>query len=204
VYTLTNPVEAGLVRRAKEWPGATSWGMEYGRAITVTRPDLKFYGKNRPKRFQLVLTRPPGFDESMSDAEVREVIRGKVREKEAEVLERHQREGKPFVGAAAVRAQSRLQKPSTPHGKGIKDVKPTVAARSKWHAIAAKQQVKEFRIRYREALKRWKAGDRTVVFPYGTWRMARYFGVLVEDAWNSGIPRPPDSPPPTSGSAAAA
>ena len=161
VSTLTNPVEAGLVRRAKEWPGATS------------------------------------------DAEVREVIRAKVRENEAEVLERHQKEGKPFVGAAAVRAQSRLHKPSTPHGKGIKDVKPTVAAHSTWHAIAAKQQIKEFRIRYRKALKRWKAGDRTVVFPYGKWRMARYFGDLVEDAWSNGIPRPPDSPPPTSGSAAA-
>jgi hypothetical protein len=169
-----------------------------------TRPDLKFHGKNRVKQFRLVLTRQPGFDESMSDAEVREVIRAKVREKEAEVLERHQREGKPFIGAAAVRAQSCLEEPSTPSGKGIKDVKPTVAARSKWHAIAAKQQVKELRIRYRAALKRWKAGDRTVVFPYGTWRMARYFGALVEDAWGSGIPRPPDSPPPTSGTAAAA
>ena len=192
------------MRRAKEWPGATSWSLEYGRPLTVTRPDLKFYGKKRAKQATLVLTRPPGFDESMSDVEVREDIRAKAREKEAEVLERHQKQGKPFVGAAAVRAQSRLQKPSTPHGKGIKDVKPTVATRSKWHAIAAKQQVKEFRIRYREALKRWKSGDRTVVFPYGTWRMARYFGVLVEDAWNSGIPRPPDSPPPTSGIAAAA
>jgi hypothetical protein len=138
-----------------------------------------------------VLTRPPGFHESMSDAEVREVIRSRVREKEAEVLERHRREGKGFVGAAAVRAQSRLAKPATPHGKGVKDVKPTVSARSKWHAIAAKQQVSEFTIRYRKALKAWKAGDRTVVFPYGTWRMARYFDVLVEDAWGSGIPRPP-------------
>ena len=62
-----------------------------------TRPDLKFHGKNRVKQFRLVLTRQPGFDESVSDAEVREVIRAKVREKEAEVLERHHREGKPFV-----------------------------------------------------------------------------------------------------------
>jgi putative transposase len=191
VYTLVNPVEAGLVRRAKEWPGATSWAMEYGRPITVKRPDLKFYGKKRPKELQLVLTRPPGFDESMSDAEVREVIRSRVREKEAEILERHRKEGKGFVGAAAIRAQSRLAKPATPHGKGVKDVKPTVSARSKWHAIAAKQQVTEFTIRYRKALKAWKAGDRTVVFPYGTWRMARYFDVLVEDAWGSGVPRPP-------------
>jgi hypothetical protein len=73
----------------------------------------------------------------------------------------------------------------------VKDVKPTVSARSKWHAIAAKQQVSEFTIRYRKALKAWKAGDHTVVFPYGTWRMARYFDVLVEDAWGSGVPRPP-------------
>jgi REP element-mobilizing transposase RayT len=202
VYTLANPVEAGLVRRAKEWPGATSWSLEYGWPITVKRPGLKFYGKKRPKELQLVLTRPPGVDASMSDAEVRELIRARVREKEAEVLERHHKEGTGFVGAAAVRAQSRLAKPSTPHGKGVKDVKPTVSARSKWHAIAAKQQVSEFTIRYRKALTAWKAGDRDVVFPYGTWRMARYFGVLVEDAWGSGVPRPPDPPPSDSAAAA--
>ena len=203
VYTLVNPVAAGLVRRAKEWPGATSWAMEYGRPVSVKRPAIKFFGKKRPKEVELVLTRPSGFDESMSDAEVRAEIRARVREKEVEVLEEHRKKGQPFVGVAAVRAQSRLQRPATPHGKDIDDVTLTIVARNKWAAIAAKQQVKEFTNRYREALKRWKAGEHDVVFPYGTWRMARYFGVQVEDAWGSGIPRPP-TPPPSGGTAAAA
>ena len=194
VYTLANPVAAGLVRRANEWPGATSWSMEYGRPIVVQRPDLKFYGKQRAAQHELVLTRPAGFDASMTDAEVREEIRARVRLEEARVLDQHHKEGRPFVGAAAVRAQSREQRPRTPNGRRIKDVKPTISARGKWSAIAAKQQIKEFKVRHREALKRWNAGERDVVFPYGTWRMARYFGVLVEDAWGSGIPRPPSGP----------
>jgi len=196
VYTLVNPVAAGLVRRAKNWPGATSWAMEYGRPIVVKRPDLKFYGKKREVELELVLTRPSGFDASMSDAEVRAEIRARVRAEELRILEEHRKEGRGFVGEAAVRAQSRLHRPSTPHGKRVKAVKPTVSARSKWAAIAAKQQVRAFRKRYREALRRWNAGERDVVFPFGTWRMARYFGVLVEDAWGSGVPRPPSTPPP--------
>ena len=40
VYTLANPVAAGLVRYCKDWEGPTSWNMEYGVPIRSESPAL--------------------------------------------------------------------------------------------------------------------------------------------------------------------
>jgi hypothetical protein len=37
-----------------------------------------------------------------------------------------------------------------------------------------------FRRRHRDARERWRAGDRQVVFPAGTWKMRIAHGALVE------------------------
>jgi REP element-mobilizing transposase RayT len=81
VYLLANPVAAGLVRRAGDWPGHWSDPRRIGAPpVTVTRPKGFFDEKGRmPASAELELTPPPAFEddptlvasllESLRDAE---------------------------------------------------------------------------------------------------------------------------------------
>jgi len=44
----------------------------------------------------------------------------------------------------------------------------------------AEEEERDFQKRYKEALKRYRAGERDVVFPAGTWKMRVLFNVRVE------------------------
>ena len=48
---------------------------------------------------------------------------------------------------------------------------PRVAARSKWLRIEAIQRNKQFLADYHQVRRRWKEGDREVVFPLGTYAL---------------------------------
>ncbi len=56
-------------------------------------------------------------------------------------------------------------------------LRPRVAAVNKWRRIEALQRLKEFIAEYREAWLRWKQGFTDVVFPRGTYAMAKYASV---------------------------
>ena len=48
---------------------------------------------------------------------------------------------------------------------------PTVACRNKWRRIERLAWNRRWRNDYEAALEKWVAGDRTVEFPYGTYKM---------------------------------
>ncbi len=50
---------------------------------------------------------------------------------------------------------------------------PRVAGRNKWKRIEALERLREFLTAYREAWRRLRDGVRDVVFPAGTWLLAR-------------------------------
>jgi hypothetical protein len=56
-----------------------------------------------------------------------------------------------------------------------------VASRNKWARLEALQRCKQFATDYREAWRRWCAGVRDIVFPAGTYLMARRFDVAVAE-----------------------
>ena len=65
-YVLANPVAAGLVGNACEWPGAKVLVDELGRgALRAVRPEVYFNPMNPdwPEEASLALTLPPGVDE---------------------------------------------------------------------------------------------------------------------------------------------
>jgi putative transposase len=58
VYTLTNPVKAGLVKRGVLWPGFTTIGWRFGETRTFKRPDWFFDESGRmPEEVSLTLAR---------------------------------------------------------------------------------------------------------------------------------------------------
>ncbi len=48
LYVWTNPVKDGLVERPEDWPGVKFLPEDFGREITVVRPETAFFGGRRP------------------------------------------------------------------------------------------------------------------------------------------------------------
>lgn len=176
-YVLTNPVDAGLVRRMEEWTGATSWGLEYGQAMVIERPAF-FFSERMPSTVTIRLARPP-IRPRMSDIDLRASVRRAAKARENEIVGRILRAGGSFLGMHRVLRQSRDASPSSRENR--RGIRPLVAGRSRWAREAALDDQRRFWQRHREACDEWRAGKRTVVFPYGTYLMHRRFRVCVED-----------------------
>jgi putative transposase len=71
VYVLANPVAAGLVRQASEWPGLWSGPRQLGADPVVTERPKEFFrvDGSMPASAQLQLDRPPGFETEASFGE---------------------------------------------------------------------------------------------------------------------------------------
>ena len=78
-----------------------------------------------------------------------------------------------------MKAQSVDGSPKTPAPR--RKMSPRVATKDKWWRIEVLQRLKEFIDAYREALEKWRGGDRTVVFPAGSYAMRLNHGVAWAD-----------------------
>ena len=182
-YVLANPVAAGLVRRAHEWPGATVHVGELGRGVLrATRPHVYLDAANPEwtEEATLPLTLPPVVEQEGVESFCREVA-AELERQEAEAQAQVAQQGLPFLGAERAREVS-------PHDRAtsfeaLRERNPTFAVGRKqgdaWKRAAA--AVRAFRASYREALERWCAGVRSILFPAGTWWMRAFHGVDVND-----------------------
>jgi len=169
-YTLGNPVAAGLVRRGRDWPGAWSDPAAVGGdAIVVPRPRGGFFREkgDMPELAELRLTVPPGFE---SAAAFREELAAAL-----EGIER-QHAGAPVLGAAKVRAQSPWARPAA--GEPRRRLRPRVAGRDRWKRVEVLGRLVAFLEDYRQAWRRWSAGDRLAVFPAGTYGLRVCHGAV--------------------------
>jgi REP element-mobilizing transposase RayT len=168
VYVLANPVAAGLVQRARDWPGLWSDpGRMGGAPVSIPRPREFFRAEGpTPAVAELRLHRPARFE---NDAAFVESVERALREAEERAAAECARSGRPFLGRARVLAQKPHARPAT--GEPRRDPSPRVACRSKWKRIESLLRRAEFESAYREALAAWRAGARDAVFPFGTWLM---------------------------------
>lgn len=173
VYTLANPVAAGLVAHGKEWPGLWSDPALTGTVIEVKRPEIFFRKKgSMPASATLKLTPPPAF---ARDAGYVERVRARLGEAEATAAAELRKARRFFLGAKAVLKQKPFSRPAP--GEPRRELNPRVACPAKWKRIEALQRLTEFGRAYRDALAAWRAGARDVVFPAGTWLMRVLHGV---------------------------
>jgi REP element-mobilizing transposase RayT len=178
-YVLANPVAAGLVRRGLEWPGVWTAPDQIGGAKLIARRPKAFFDPKgyMPEVAELELTVPSGF---ASAEEFGVLLRNELRALE----ERYQRdaagEGRPFLGATRVRAQSPFSRP--PSGEPRFGLKPRIAARDKWRRTEALQHLKTFLCSYREARLARRAGLPDVLFPAGTYHLRLMHGVQCAGA----------------------
>ena len=180
-YCIANPVAAGLVHRAHQWPGVQTAPEQLGRTSwTVKRPEHYFDPKSPqwPATATLTLTMPVVANKT--DAAVRETVADEVHRLESEAKQNVVAKGWKVLGAKVVstlsphkRATSweplRGRNPAFAVGRGqLETMKLAVAA------------LRAFRSAHRVALEAWRNGVRHVLFPDGTWLMRWGHGARVE------------------------
>ena len=193
-YTLANPVDAGLVKKARRWPGCWSHPSRIdGAPMRVARPK-GFFRKSgtMPAETSLQLTRPPCF-EDMSSKAFRKMLNDDLAERESAARTRMAKEGRVFLGVLGVRAQSPFDRPKTHEPR--RSLNPRIACRDKWKRVEAIGRRKVFLSRYRQAFTAWREGKTEVVFPAGTYWMRHFTaaccaGQLDRQARATSLPPP--------------
>ena len=169
IYVLSNPVAAHLVERVADWPGASSLAyMGSNREIVVDRPRFFFRTNGKmPETVSLRIDTPEGFEpQAWAD-----LVRQGVAERERAAREERMQNGSRVVGRKAVLAASPFEAPSTPSPRN--KLRPTLACKHRETRILELQAIKVFRQHYARALDRIRSGDRTALFPAGSYRWPR-------------------------------
>ncbi len=181
VYTLTNPVEAGLVARSAEWPGLRTRPVDMMRDPRIfKRPRTKFFRRSRlPKEARLCLTVPPLLEPQDARSFAQE-LQERVAAREAAIRERMEAAGQRFMGAPDVKRQRRDARPKTHEVRRGRH--PAVASRDRARRLGALERLRRFRDAYRAAFERWRKRAGPVRFPEGTYKMRDYPGVVSDRA----------------------
>jgi putative transposase len=162
VYTLLNPVRAGLVGRARAWGGATSASMRFGGRRLIARPS-EFFSVDMPEHVALELVAPPlqGGLGTQLDEQLAEQIEA--------VEQQFRMSGSKPMGMAVVLRQHWNESPATREPR--RGLVPRIAARCSAVRIAAIVELQHWVEAYRTALAYFKNGQREVEWPPGTYRM---------------------------------
>ncbi|KYF55652.1 transposase [Sorangium cellulosum] len=179
-YVLANPVAAGLVRHAREWPGAKVDVGELGLgALSATRPSAYLDPENPhwPEEVTLPLSLPPVIEHNAEG--FRQQVAAELERHEAQAHAQMQQLGRRFLGAERASKISPYERATSL--EALRERNPTFAVGREqgdaWRIAGA--AVRAFRASYRAALERWRAGVRSVLFPAGTWWMHTFHGASV-------------------------
>ena len=165
LYIWLNPVRAGLVRRAEQWPGAKILPRDWGKPMKVRKPHDKFYRKGAQEEddvIEFVPMPPPGF-EHLTLEEVIEYFEQRLREEEDKIARRRRYK---FRGAQWVKRQNPFDSPRTK--APFRQLSPKFASKNPQWITQAITAHREFQKAYQTARKRWLDGDHEVEFPAGT------------------------------------
>ncbi|WP_438031527.1 transposase [Sorangium sp. So ce204] len=182
-YVLANPVAAGLVRHAREWPGAKVDVGELGCGVLrAARPVAYLDPENPqwPEEVTLPLALPPAVEQDSID-DFRHEVAVELNVREAQAHSALQQQGRRFLGAERVTTISPYERVTSFEALGERN--PTFAVGREQGDVRriAGAAVRAFRASYRAALERWRAGVRSVVFPAGTWWMCTFHGASTRD-----------------------
>ena len=178
-YVLANPVAAGLVRRAADWPGVWTAPEQIGGDALIVRKPSFFFDPNGyiPATLELQLVVPRGF---ASADEFRALLSCQLQELEFRAQQKVESKGRRFAGVARVLAQDPFSCPATAVPRF--GLKPRIAARDKWKRIEGVFRVKSFEQAYWKSRDERRAGLLGVVFPAGTYLLRIMHGVICAGA----------------------
>ncbi len=176
---IVNPVKAGLVFASGDWPGVTASVAQLGELVlTALRPAFYFVAASWPAIASIRFTLPTALIE-LGEEWARAWLEAEVARQEAEARAHVKAMGWRVPGKVAAQNVSPYERAKSweelgklaPHiaaGRGQADARKAAIAR-----------LRAFRADYRDALARWVAGDRDVVFPAGSYWMRVHHGAKV-------------------------
>ena len=163
LYVLLNPVRAGLVARARHWPGAIS--LPEKRRVLARRPKL-WFSELADEVLTLELTPPPTWTGGADRWHA--WLGAELTRREDEIGKERSAARLPFLGSARVLAQRPFDRPRN-RDQLRPSRHPTIATGGDGplmrQLIAA---LRGWRRAYHEALASWRL-DKSTVFPFGTW-----------------------------------
>jgi hypothetical protein len=171
-YVIANPVAAGLVRYARDWPGVATRAERLGcTRLLAKRPALYFDENNPmwPSEAELELSMPR--IGNLSDDEIRSAVANEVAEHELQARADARHKGSTFVGAERVRKASPYDRAKSWEPLRGRNPRFAVGKGQKSAHVDAVAALRAFRRAYRAALDSWQSGLRSVCFPVGTWAM---------------------------------
>ena len=169
LYIWLNPVFAGLVERAEDWPGFKILPRHWGETIRIEKPG-KFYGRKNPDVVEFVPQPPPGF-EHMELKEVKEYFEDLLRIAEDEIAALRRERNISVRGAQAVKTVDPMSSPKTK--EPFRTINPRFATRNRELMASAKASYRAFCDRYETVRRRWLRGSKNLQFPCGTVQLKR-------------------------------
>jgi len=175
-YALSNPAKDHLVEKAVDWPGVSSLpSLLHGKELRAHRPKHFFREDGpMPKEVTLRFTRPKDL-ENLTHEQFIALVMKRIEKVEDEA--RRERRGGRVLGVKRILRQRPTDCPTTQEPR--RELSPRVAAQNKWQRIEALRRNKTFHRAYAKARDAFKLGLGYVMFPEGTYWLARFVGVLV-------------------------
>ena len=180
VYTATNPVKDGLVKKASDWPGLRTSVHDVTREPRqFKRPKIRFFRRSKlPEQASLKLSVPPQF-QHLGKEEFARQFSERVQRHEAKLRAQRKEEGKSYLGAHAIMRQSRDDSPNTKELR--RGLDPAIATKDRKRRIARLSALRTFRNAYQEARLRWLDEEPDVIFPAGTYLLSRCPGIVCAE-----------------------
>ena len=184
IYTLTNATAAFLVSRGSEWPGVLLYRKGIYRA---KRPKFFFSTKRKgglPDEESFELTPPPI---GVADNEADDYVKDRVSAWESILRQKARALGRKFMGAAAVKAKSIYTTAATKikriasRDERRGEFSPWLACIDKERRLEVLDEFQRFLDKYDKARRARLEGKANVIFPAGTYRLARDYGIRCED-----------------------
>jgi putative transposase len=180
VYTLTNPVKAGLVSQHHLWPGAISSVAQVAKGSITTKRPAKFFAKTDDPTLltrELILTPVPRA-EVMSAEDYGRYLARRVEETEAAIAADRESMGLRWLGRKECLKLDPFDAPTkkwSPFTRNPKVSSKHEEARKAWIL-----RLKQFRSHYGEAKRAFRSGNRDAPFPPGTFAMRVFWSVAID------------------------
>ncbi len=182
-YAIVNPVAAGLAWSPEDWPGLNVLADEIGRRVlSAARPGYYFDPKKWAERASHPVTLPGCLVLLWGEEETRRKIAEEVELQLTEAREKLRASGREVLGPARARRASPYRRAKSWEPFGKRDPHFATGRGRVAERIEAARELVAFRREYRETWQRYKAGERDLVWPYGTYLMRVRHGARVAEA----------------------
>lgn len=168
IYTLLNPVHAGLVERVEDWPGFKILPKHWGMTIRIKCPE-GYYGRNTPEYIEFIPMPPPGY-EHMTLEEVRAHFEKLIKDAEDEIARARSKDKKAVKGVEAVKKVDPFTRPK--EQVPFRALSPRFASKNSETLRLAIQRYRDFVDEYQRQRLKWLKGKK-VEFPCGTVQLRR-------------------------------